>query len=317
MLLCRQQLGGYMNKPLVSIIIPIYNVEKYLDRCIKTIVDQTYNNLEIILVDDGSPDNSLVICEKWEKQDNRIRVIHKENGGVSSARNIGLEIATGEYISFIDPDDIIHPNYYDILMSQIGNADCIICSFKKFSNEIEFENRYIYTTENMNSMEAIKRGFFNNSDIFYVVWNKIIKTDIAKKQRFNEEMKNGEDSLFAYNVIISCNEIKYTKAPLYGYYIREDGAVNTIDSYGKMNQVELTAFICKPYMNDKDKAFRRQVKSVFAYKMCSAFSFLKNNNEKEKCKIVKKHLKHNIDALIMADNLTIKEKIYTIMNIFV
>ena len=165
----------------------------------------------------------------------------------------------------------------------------------------------------MTSIEAIKKGFFKNSNIFYVVWNKIIKSDIAKKQRFDEKMKNGEDSLYAYNVILSCEKIKYLEATLYGYYIREDGAVKTIDPYGKMNEVELTAFICKPYMSDKDKTFRRQVKSVFAYKMCSALSFLKNNNEKEKCKIVKKHLRHNIDAIIMAYDLTIKEKIYALL----
>lgn len=302
---------------LISVIVPVYNVEKYLDRCIKTIVDQTYNNLEIILIDDGSPDSCPQKCDIWAKKDSRIKVIHKKNGGVSSARNKGLDVATGEYISFIDPDDIIHPNYYDILMSQIGNADCIICSFKKFSNEIEFESRYNCLLETMTSIETIKKGFFNNLDIFSVVWNKIIKSDIAKNQRFNETMKNGEDSLFAYNIIISCNEIKYIKAPLYGYYTREDGAVNTIDSYGKMNQVELIAFICKPYMNDKDKTFRRRVKSVFAYRMYSALLFLKNNNEKEKCKIVKKQLKHNIDALIMADNLTIKEKIFALISVFV
>ena len=302
-----------MNKPLVSVIIPIYKVEKYLDRCIKTILDQAYNNLEIILVDDGSPDNCPQICDEWAKKDNRIKVIHKENGGVSSARNMGLDASTGEYISFIDPDDIIHPDYYDILMSNIGNSDCIICNFKKFSNEIEFENKNSYTTETLTSIEAIKKGFFKNSNIFYVVWNKIIKSDIAKKQRFDETMKNGEDSLYAYNVILSCEKIKYLEATLYGYYIREDGAVKTIDSCGKMNEVELTAFICKPYMSDKDKTFRRQVKSVFAYKMCSALSFLKNNNEKEKCKIVKKHLRHNIDAIIMAYDLTIKEKIYALL----
>lgn len=306
-----------MNKPLVSVIIPIYKVEKYLDRCIKTILDQAYNNLEIILVDDGSPDNCPQMCDEWAKKDSRINVIHKENGGVSSARNMGLDASTGEYISFIDPDDIIHPDYYDILMSNIGNSDCIICNFKKFSNEIEFENKNSYTTETLTSIEAIKKGFFKNSNIFYVVWNKIIKSDIAKKQRFDETMKNCEDSLFAYNVILSCEEIKYVEAPLYGYYIREDGAVKTIDSYGKMNEVEMTASICKPYLKDKDKAFRRRVKSTFACKICAAFYFFKDNNEKEKCKIAQKYLRHNIDALIIADNMTIKEKVSALLCILI
>lgn len=94
-----------MNDPLISVIVPVYKVEKYLDECVESIVNQTYRNLEIILVDDGSPDNCPQMCDDWAKRDARIRVIHKENGGLSSARNAGLDVCTGEYISFIDSDD--------------------------------------------------------------------------------------------------------------------------------------------------------------------------------------------------------------------
>ena len=103
------------NEPLVSVIVPIYNSGKYLDKCIDSIVNQTYKNLEIILVDDGSTDNAPEICDEWAKKDERIKVIHQENGGVSKARNVGLDNVTGEYISFVDSDDYVVRNYIDFL----------------------------------------------------------------------------------------------------------------------------------------------------------------------------------------------------------
>ena len=105
-----------MKKEKISIIVPIYNVEKYLDRCIESIVGQTYKNLEIILIDDGSPDNCPQMCDEWAKKDDRIKVVHKENGGVSLARNKGMDIATGTYIGFVDSDDYIDKNMYEKLM---------------------------------------------------------------------------------------------------------------------------------------------------------------------------------------------------------
>ena len=106
-------------KPLISIIIPVYNVEQYLHRCVDSVLNQTYKNLEIILVNDGSPDNCPFICDEYAKKDKRIIVVHKENGGLSSARNAGLEIVQGEYISFIDSDDWIHENYNEILYKNL------------------------------------------------------------------------------------------------------------------------------------------------------------------------------------------------------
>ena len=103
----------------VSIIVPIYNVEKYLSKCIESILSQTYKNIEIILVDDGSPDNSPQICDEYAKKDDRIIVIHKANGGVSSARNAGIDIATGKYIGFVDPDDYIENNMYELMVNKI------------------------------------------------------------------------------------------------------------------------------------------------------------------------------------------------------
>ena len=109
-------------KELISIIVPIYNVEKYIHKCIESIINQTYKNLEIILVDDGSPDNCGNICEEYAKNDSRIKVIHKENNGLSSARNAGLEICKGDYIGFVDSDDYIELNMYEVLINALKNT---------------------------------------------------------------------------------------------------------------------------------------------------------------------------------------------------
>lgn len=111
-----------MNEPLVSVIVPVYKVGKYLDKCVESIVEQTYKNLEIILVDDGSPDNCPAMCDKWAERDSRIKVIHKQNGGVSSARNVGIDAAQGEFIGFVDSDDWLEPDMYDCLVKTHWNT---------------------------------------------------------------------------------------------------------------------------------------------------------------------------------------------------
>ena len=114
----------------ISVIIPIYKVEKYLNRCVESVVNQSYQNLEIILVDDGSPDNCPKMCDDWAEKDNRIKVIHKENGGLSDARNAGLKVAMGEYISFVDSDDWIAKDFYEVLI-RVLNAVCILLMTRK------------------------------------------------------------------------------------------------------------------------------------------------------------------------------------------
>ena len=127
------------SQPKISVIVPVYKVEKFLDRCVESIVGQTYENLEIILVDDGSPDNCPSMCDKWAEKDSRIKVIHKENGGVSSARNAALDAATGDFIGFVDSDDWIEPDMYESLMMRIDETgkDIAVCSY--YSIEVSGE----------------------------------------------------------------------------------------------------------------------------------------------------------------------------------
>ena len=167
---------------LLSVIIPVYNVEQYLERCVLSVVYQTYRNLEILLIDDGSKDNSGEICDQLARSYNRIRVLHKENGGLSDARNAGLSLAKGEYITFLDSDDYIHPETYSILISQMeeNEADITECRtvkvYSTFPPMLKIEAAQIIR---MNREEAMLSSY----DWKYftaVVWNKIYKREIVE-----------------------------------------------------------------------------------------------------------------------------------------
>ncbi len=210
-----------MNLPRISIIVPVYQVEKYLEKCITSIITQTYKNLEIILVDDGSIDNCPMICDQFQKKDARIKVIHQKNGGLSYARNIGLKIATGEYIGFVDSDDWIEPNMYEILMSalQTTGADIAVCgrqieyeNFKPNSIDIKASEINFYSAEEALKIIIQDRGFIRNA-----VWDKLFKRNILQEIKFPKN-KIYEDILWTAQVIGNANIIIYIDYPLYHYF---------------------------------------------------------------------------------------------------
>ena len=215
----------------ISVIVPVYNVEKFIRRCLDSIINQTMKDLEIILVDDGSTDNSGVICDEYAKLDNRITVIHKENGGVSSARNRGLDIATGEWIAFVDSDDYIDNKMYEILYTNAekNNCDISVCYF-------EYINQKGISLYNPNKKLGIK-GIYNenkflnllyeNSEtnlICICIWNKLYKKDIFEKLRFKEIIHEDEDifnSIFTHDYSIYVDEL-----PLYKYIQNTNSIMN-------------------------------------------------------------------------------------------
>lgn len=181
-------------KKLVSVIIPVYNVEKYISKTVESVINQDYSNVEIILVDDGSPDNSTKIIDEMARRDHRIVCIHKENGGVSSARNAGLKIAKGEYVTFIDGDDWVEPNYISYLLNLVENNKCEIGMNKNnFSdyNMKSSDKEYVVKAEK--AIEWIYLG-----DIFVAVWNKIYSVSFLKSNNifFDENIWYGEGMLF-------------------------------------------------------------------------------------------------------------------------
>ena len=211
--------------PLISIIIPVYNVEKYLDKCVASVVNQTYTNLEIILVDDGSPDNCPAICDQWQAKDSRIKVIRQENGGLSVARNEGLKIATGEFVGFVDSDDWIEPQMYELLLTALleTDADIAVCNYQI---ETEASNSNISNTElpvrkQYTPETALEKIFKWQEFIRNYVWNKLYRRTIISDIKFSEG-KLYEDVPWTTKVIGNSQKIVSIDCLLYHYLIRFD-----------------------------------------------------------------------------------------------
>lgn len=218
-------------KQLISVIIPVYNVEKYLKKCVNSVLAQTFHNLEIILVDDGSTDASSEICDEYAKMDPRIFVIHKENGGLSSARNAGLKRATGDYITFLDSDDYISNTSYDELYDAMqGKVDVIACTcFRRVAESgcIYEKNDPHASPDITSNIKYMKELLLHIGDVS--VCTKLFPRQILKDKYFNEERLN-EDLLFMTELIPNFRSIVYTGTVGYYYLIRKN---STSSGYGK------------------------------------------------------------------------------------
>lgn len=209
---------------LISIIVPVYKVEPYLDRCVQSIVDQTYTNLEIILVDDGSPDTCPAMCDAWAEKDSRIKVIHKENGGLSDARNAGMAVATGEYMGFVDSDDWLEPEMYKQLLDAMvaTGSDIASCGARRIwldgrpAQELLAVNRDC-VLEWADAMEALitARG------LVQTVWNKLYKSSIMKDVLFLPGIIH-EDEFWSWKVIARAKRVVTVKESFYNYLQREN-----------------------------------------------------------------------------------------------
>lgn len=204
-----------MIESVVSFIIPVYKAENTIKRCINSIINQSVANWELVLIDDGSPDNSGLICDDYSQSDSRIIVIHKKNGGVSSARNAGIEIAHGEYVSFVDSDDFIEPDFIEKMLEQ-APSDLIICGFKTLDAD-EFVPRHItgnlYSDSNL-LKEMIDIPFYLDSP-----WCKLFRSSLIREYhlKFNTKLKLSEDTLFSYQYLKECKTVKTIPDILYTY----------------------------------------------------------------------------------------------------
>lgn len=244
---------------MISIIIPVYNVEQYLDKCLQSVINQTYQNIEIILVDDGSSDSSGVLCDKWKEKDSRIKVIHKSNGGLSNARNVGIEQANGEYLMFIDSDDIVANDLCKVLFEILKNnhADISICNATHiFNNEFDFKNTgkiYCYDRN-----EAISQLWYQKS-FLPSAWGKLYKKDLFKKIKFTEGIIF-EDVDIMHELFYQCNKIVYGEMELYGYVHHENSI--TTKKYSKKDNIILD--ICdkiSQFASNKDISIQNAAKS--------------------------------------------------------
>lgn len=230
-------------EPLISIIVPAYNVEKYINKCVDSIIAQTYNNLEIILVDDGSSDSTGKICDEYLKYDNRIIVIHKSNGGLSDARNAGLDIAKGEYIGFVDGDDYISINMYKSLYNRIiaDKTDMAVCSFS-------YVNEFGEDLSNLNacnplSNEIVQFPHFFSKLVserywyFAIAVNKLYSKKIWNNLRF-PYAKLHEDEFVAHKVMGLCASISFLEEKNYFYVQRKGSIIQSTYNVNRLDAVE-------------------------------------------------------------------------------
>lgn len=295
----------------ISVIIPVYNVEKYLCDCIESVLLQTYRNFEIILINDGSTDTSGIICDEYKLKDNRIKVIHQDNAGVSVARNNGLKIAKNDYVIFMDSDDYIESNMYETMVSKITEYSCdlVICDcVKEFGNHSE-----LYT-------HGIRSGYFDYNQLLYEYYPQLLITDtieypltisnclcLFRKSVLNNEVfyqqgiRYSEDWLFGAQLMLRCNSLYYLKGKaFYHYRMNEDSATHILvddkwNDYCKLYDKMEIEFLNSPKYN-----FKNQLDVVLLFLVYNAISNLCSNSQ-----LTFKQKKHLI--LDILDNQKVKK----------
>lgn len=283
----------------VSIIIPVYNVEKYLERCMKSVVNQTLKDIEIILVDDESPDSSSRMCDFYAKQDSRIKVIHKKNGGLGFARNSGIEIATGEYIAYLDSDDFIDSNMYETLYyrAKAHNADTCFCGYNKFlrnnrvMNIAEFQEEKIYggsaiIEEFLPKMIGSTPRFEKDFEMSMCVWRAIYSRKIIKENdiRFCSEREFiSEDVIYHIDYLTCATNVLCIPHQFYYYCQNSDSLTGKYRSDRFEKDVDLYCELQRKLtkLNLTDKYFIRLDRMLIGRARTAMFQEVKSNNIKK------------------------------------
>ena len=301
-----------MKDYLISIVIPVYNVEKYLKNCIDSVLNQTYQNIEIILIDDGSIDNSGKICDEYAKISDKVVVIHQQNLGASCARNVGIEIANGKYITFIDSDDIVEKKYIEYLYNLVikNNVKMAIASYKIISEHDKcidigdgYEEKILKTEECLDRL--LKEKGFTVSPC-----SKIYSKELFEEIKFPEG-KLYEDNGTIYKFIMKCDNIAYGNESYYLYYRRNNSSTMSKFNLRKLDLIELTDNMC----NEIEEVFPNLVETTEKKRITVRFSVLRMMNLKEdkitnkKRKEIEKFIKDRKIKIMKNKNMDTRDKI--------
>lgn len=299
-----------MNRPLISVIVPVYNVEKYLCDCIDSIIDQSYDVLEIILVDDGSTDRSGLICDEYKKKDARIKVIHKENGGLSDARNRGMDISKGEYIAFIDSDDHISPDYLKIMLHAIEGNRCQMAALANSTPFYDGEDVFFDTT----SAEIKITIHDTRSALLLMLYQniatgapfKVCKRQIMEYVRFPEGYLY-EDVATTYKEFLRSDKVAIVTGNLYAYRKRKDSITHQAFSEKKM----IVITIRDQLINDKDiiKENLSEAASARAFQMIFNVFLQVPRNDKSNMALLWKYIRSDRRIVIRDKSPLLKKKI--------
>lgn len=300
----------------ISIIVPVYNVEKYIEKCIQSILEQTFLDFELILVDDGSTDKSGYICDEYAAKDSRIKVIHKQNGGLSSARNEGLNICQGDYIGFVDSDDHIHRDMYEILYFNIKKyeceiaicEECIVKEYETVENEA-YDNEDI---ELLNNIQALNYSY-NIKNIFIHSCNKLYKKNIFEDIRF----PNGriyEDQFITPKLLYSAEKIIYVKSKLY-YYVQRDGSIiNSKFSLKKLDKVYALECNMKFLREINQKNISNKAQKLYVDTLLwSDYIARKDLGVNKELDVLRLSIKSNLLSIIKNPLITYKQKVLLVI----
>lgn len=255
----------------ISIIIPVYKVEDYVERCIKCIQAQTYTNWEAIFVEDGSPDKSGEICDRYAKEDARIKVIHKENAGVAAARNTGIANATGEYIAFIDSDDYAHPQYLEVLFKLLckNDADLAIVGYELSYNSEVGDGQPLEEIQIMDSSKAVAKVIENQQ--FCSPWSKLYKKSLFSHITYPEGAIY-EDLGTAFEIFQAADKIVYQNIPLYYYYQVSESITRSEFHYGKLDEAKALKkqyeFVREHFPELADAARYKYLYNIYGHILC-------------------------------------------------
>lgn len=258
-----------LKKPLISVIVPVYNVEKYVGRCLTSIINQSYTNLEIIVVNDGSTDKSLAVCEEYAAKDNRIKLISQENKGLSGARNTGLRHYTGEYVSFVDSDDWIHRNMIEYMFNVFISHDVemSLCGNLHVSEEMVKDERYVEKDCKIFTSNSFMELFLNET--FTACWSRLFRKDVIKGIQFPEGL-NCEDFIYMYEVVRRIKkDVGLVELPLYYYFCnRPDSIVNNSFGIRKFDQYysakKLFELVCEHTPQYKKQSLTRLAGAILS-----------------------------------------------------
>ena len=311
-----------MNNELISIIVPIFNNEKYLNKCIDSLLDQSYQNIEIILVNDGSMDKSPKICDEYAKKDKRIRVIHKKNTGVSDSRNVGIENSKGIWITFVDSDDWVETNYCEYLhnIAVKNNSDMSLTFFpnKVKENNIP-KNNIVDKIVTFNRVEAIKTMLYYK--IVISSWNKMYKSNIIKNNnlKFNNNINFGEGFEFVISYFINCNRIVIGKEKIYNYRVDNENSVMTKISKRLISDSIKSQDLIESKVINIDKSINQACIYSKWHTYCDCFSTIvgskKINEYKDEYNFLYNKIRKNFKELINSP-VGFKEKIKILLYYF-
>ena len=280
---------------LISIIVPVYNVEKYLNRCIDSILVQTYQNIEVLLIDDGSPDDSGKICDEYALIDSRVRVFHKENGGVSSARNLGLKEAKGDYIGFVDADDYIDSSMYEVLLNNLKteNVDISVCSYYQEDNDGVFKKHWAKDEYRIINKDEQIKCLISNQYYTCSCWDRLFKKELLANHFFDESVNYYEDYLFLYEITKGSAKTVFDSKPLYYYCNNLQSAARKPFDKKKMDIV----YVCRDVMGDIHKEYPRlyncaKVEYVRVNLMCCSLIAASDGDYKAEIKQLQKNIRH-------------------------